>query len=361
MENKCLLFKRCSSAVKFMAKIRPWMIAKKDIMCVEKTGHGPFWEEFLVFIEMDQRRIRFANLRVMKKKKIIDYNEEDMIQYEYHVRTRLRHPFLINFVSGFQDYEHLFLLTEQSQNYLIRLLETEGQFSLKISRFYLAEVLLAVQYLHAKGCCYGFLSPWNIMVGDDGHIKLKYEFLNGIDVAVGGVEQNIEYASIDYLRDRRLTCVSDYWGMGVLLYQMLLGNTPFQASTMEEKVARMHSCSPAFPDSFDRDARDLITRLLRIEPSERLGYRPEDMGLIQKHPFFESMDWAKLVAKELEPPFLFNITRDLKDIKAANLRALYTTDYLPHQKDGYGQTFGYYGSITAPNPYTSNKFEHFTG
>lgn len=326
------------------------MIGKEDVMCVEKTCAGPFWEGFLVSLGTGHQN-ELQSLRVMKKKKIIEFAEEDMVWHEFQVRSQIRHPFLVNVVCGFQDYEHLFLLTEQSQNCLVDLVTSEQRLSTKAARFYIAEILLAIQYLHSKELSYGFLSPSNMMIGDDGHVKLKYDFLNGIDVAVGGLENNVEYASIDEVGDWSRAFVSDYWSVGVVLYQMIAGTTPFAASTAGKTVCRIRECRVVFPDFFDADARDLVERLLVVCAEERLGARREDAVEIRKHAFFRSIDWDALEGKRIEPPFLFNTTRKDSPSRPASLHVLYTTDYLPDQKDGYGQTFRSYGSAYSHDRY----------
>lgn len=327
------------------------MIKKEDVMCIEKTYLGPFWEEFLVFIKTGQRTDGLQSLRVMKKKKIVEYGEEDMVQHEYYVRSHVRHPFLVNIICGFQDYEHLFLLAEQSQNYLVDLIHSEGRFSAKVARFYMAEILVAIQHLHSRGLSYGFLSPSNTMVGDDGHIKLKYDFLNGIDIVVGGLENNIEYASIDHISYGCTGFVSDYWSLGIVLYQMLTGITPFWAPTVGKTILKIREQDLVFPKFLDQEAKDLISRLLVPSICERLGFRKGDPDVVRKHPFFEGVDWDKLVSKEVEPPFLFNTTRKDNPCRPANLQVLYTTDYLPDQKDGYGSTFRNYGSAYSSRVY----------
>ncbi|KAL7348764.1 cGMP-dependent protein kinase I alpha catalytic domain [Encephalitozoon intestinalis] len=327
------------------------MIGKKDIMCIEKTGLGPFWEEFLVFIDVGEVVGGLYGLRVMKKKKIIGYGEQEMVQDEYYVRSRIRHPFLINTICGFQDYEHLFLLSEQSQNYLVNLISSEERLSPKVSRFYMAEILLAVQYLHSKGLSYGFLSPRSMMIGDDGHVKLKYDFLNRIDCGIGDLEQNVEYASLDYVESGEIGPVSDYWSMGMVLYHMLSGTTPFAAPDMASTVERIRKNRIKFPEFFDKNARDLVSKLLVVSPKDRLGYRERDCMAIRKHPFFEGIEWQEVFQKKSKPPFLFNIARKECFSRPANLRILYTTDYLPDQKDGYGQTFRGYGTIYSSEVY----------
>lgn len=319
-------------------------------MCIEKTYFGSFWEEFLVFVGKHNVD-KLHSLRVMKKKKIIEYEEEDMVQYEYHVRSQIRHPFLINIVCGFQDYEHLFLLTEQSQNYLVNLIESERRLSTKVTRFYAAEILLAIQYLHSKGLSYGFLSPSNVMIGDDGHVKLRYDFLNGIDAVVGNVEDNLEYASMDRLSDGGVLFVSDYWSIGILIYKMIVGTTPFAASTVDGTISKIKECSPVFPEFFDPDAKDLVSRLLVMTVSDRLGYNEGDADVVRGHPFFCGIDWNKVLEKSIEPPFLFNTTRKDNPSRPAGLRVLYTTDYLPDQKDGYGHTFRDYGTAYSQSEY----------
>lgn len=321
------------------------MVDKKNIKCIRKTYVGPFWDNYLVYVHVGKQKTKIYYLRIMKKPLIVKYEEEKLIQYEYYVRNRIRHKNIINILYSFQDYDHLYYISEYAAINLVQFLKLRVMFSRKTSIFYIAEIILGIQYLHSKEHVFGFICPKTVLINNKGHIKLRYDFLNAIEDRRNGVNTYIEFTSPEYIFEGKIIKESDYWGIGILLYYMLAGYTPFCADSRDKVVKRIKNEELTFPIFLDDATQDLITKLLEKDPSKRL------CGLeIREHPVFKDIDWDELENQTIEPPFIFDDPGDNEYINA-KLNDLYTTDFYPGQKDGYGTVFRYFGRMDVQNPY----------
>ncbi|KAK5441479.1 hypothetical protein LTS15_011246 [Exophiala xenobiotica] len=232
-----------------------------------------------------------------------------------------RHPFIVNLYYAFQDHEKLYLILEYaSGGELFRHLELEKFFSEEVAAFYIAEIVLALDYLHnTVGVIYRDLKPENCLLNAEGHLLLTDFGLSKVAVpdpsTPGGSRCNslgvgtIEYMAPEIIRGwdesdwgpgYGKSC--DWWSLGAMACDLMTGKPPFgggnwtkiQQNIMHQKLSLPYFLSP--------DAKDLLTRLLRKEPKKRLGVGPNDINTIKKHRFFKKIDWKKLEARELEPP-----------------------------------------------------------
>ncbi len=232
-----------------------------------------------------------------------------------------RHPFIVNLYYAFQDHEKLYLILEYaSGGELFRHLELEKFFSEEVAAFYVAEIVLALDYLHnTVGVIYRDLKPENCLLNAEGHLLLTDFGLSKVAVpdpsTPGGSRCNslgvgtIEYMAPEIIRGwdesdwgpgYGKSC--DWWSLGAMACDLMTGKPPFgggnwtkiQQNIMHQKLSLPYFLSP--------DAKDLLTRLLRKEPKKRLGVGPNDINTIKRHRFFKKIDWKKLEARELEPP-----------------------------------------------------------
>lgn len=320
------------------------MVDKKNIKCIRKTYVGPFWETFLISVQFKSPKPKMFYMRIMGKPSIIKYEEEKLVQYEYFVRNKLRHPNIINLLYSFQDYDNLFYISDYAGTNLVRFLRHRILFSKKMSMFYVAEIILGIQYMHSKGHTFGFICPKTVWISRKGHIKLRYDFLNSIEEK-NGLQGHIEFTSPEFIINREFNESSDYWGIGIMLYYMLTGYTPFYEESYEKIIGRVINENLTFPKFLDEDSKDLLTRLLHKDHKKRIV--GED---VRKHPFFKGLDWKELEKQKVEPPFIFD-GLDEEEYISADLDFLYTTDFYPGQKDGYGNVFRYFGKVDSQNPY----------
>jgi p70 ribosomal S6 kinase/protein kinase X len=255
-------------------------------------------------------------------------------------------------VCTFQDYDYLYFVSELPKGgFFYYYLRSAKTFPKDITRFYLAEILLGIQYLHTKGYLYRLLSPDTIMITAEGHIKLKFDFLNSIGMIEREYRRSIEYIPIDFVRKNEMFIESDYWSMGNLLYEMLVGHTPFKAKTYEETVQKMLNQPVSYPPHIDEETRDLLSRLLDKYYFRRLGHEPEDRYLLRSHPFFAGINWVSISARKIRPPLLIGENALGGKASGVLLEELFKVDHRKGPEDGYGSIFRYYGTTKDKTKY----------
>lgn len=226
-----------------------------------------------------------------------------------------RHPFVVKLYYAFQDHEKLYLILEYGQGgELFTHLNTEKMFSEPVAAFYMAEMLLAISHLHNDlGVVYRDLKPENCLLDADGHLLLTDFGLSKVAVdpseSCHSILGTVEYMAPEVILGKKYGKAVDWWSFGALGYDLMTGNPPFRGpnhARIQENIVKQKLAMPYF---LGPDAKDLLTRLLRKEPSKRLGaVMPKDLQTLKKHRFFRRLDWKKLEARELEPPIQPMIT-----------------------------------------------------
>ncbi|KAK5035275.1 hypothetical protein LTS07_002711 [Exophiala sideris] len=300
------------------------MIARKmtaaDFTPIRCLGDGAFGTVLLVRQNATgrlfaQKQLTKGFLKVHKKRIESTKSERTILELVN------RHPFIVNLYYAFQDHEKLYLILEYaSGGELFRHLELETFFSEEVAAFYIAEIVLALDYLHnTVGVIYRDMKPENCLLDAEGHLLLTDFGLSKVAVqdssTPGGSRCNslgvgtIEYMAPEIIRGSEESDwgpgygkACDWWSLGAMACDLMTGKPPFgggnwtkiQQNIMHQKLSLPYFLSP--------DAKDLLTRLLRKEPRKRLGVGPNDISIIKKHRFFKKIDWKKLEARELEPP-----------------------------------------------------------
>jgi len=323
------------------------MIEKNEIRCLRTLKKGPFFTEYLVYFDYGGRPRQYMQLRAMSKGQIVTNKvDEEMVINELYIRSNLRHAFLVNQICAFQDYDTLFYLAEYAPLPLLRCSQLPKKFCLRAVRFYGAEILSCLRYLHSKGQIYTFLSPENILLDAEGHVKLSYSFCNSLNETDCEVLENIEYASLDFLTSGDFSEAGDYWSLGIVLYKIAFGYTLFGSETFDETLNAMQKLDIEFPDDADPDLVDLIKLLLNSTHASGWLSEPGDAEILTGHPFFTGIDWRELGQKMLVPPYLPRLEYSAAELYSAPLLStLYTVDFIVGDKDGYGQTFSCYNTV----------------
>lgn len=353
------------------------MLEKQNFKCNRLLETGPFYQEYLVQIcrvtedklsiskKVNNRRYidnmysshmskeegdayrndmnMLFRLRAMNKNQIIRQKiDEEMVMNEVEIRSNIRHNFLVNQITVFQDYDMLFYLTEYAPLKLLNNNILPLRLDLNIVRFYGAEIFCCLKYLHSKNIVYTLLLPDNILLGKDGHIKLDFSFCNGLNTT--NITDDIEYASLEYIVKNKFTVAGDFWSFGIILYKMVIGRTPFGGDSYEETIDNMLKGDLEFPYFIeDVDFINLVSILL--DRKMRLGASKYDYELIMGHPFFINIDWESIEKKMADPPYIPEC-KVFDDTQYPTLDVLYTTDYIVGDKDGYGSTFSNYNNLS---------------
>ncbi|KAL2168286.1 hypothetical protein VTG60DRAFT_205 [Thermothelomyces hinnuleus] len=250
-----------------------------------------------------QKQFKKASL-VVHKKLIEQTKTERQI-----LESVNRHPFVVKLYYAFQDQEKLYLILEYGQGgELFTHLSTERMFSEETAAFYMAEMVLALTHLHNDlGVIYRDLKPENCLLDADGHLLLTDFGLSKVAVddadACNSMLGTVEYMAPEVIQGKKYGRAVDWWSLGALGFDLMTGHPPFRGpnnAKIQDNIVRQKLALPFF---LSPDAKDLLTRLLRKDPSKRLGSNmPKDLDTIKKHRFFRKIDWKRLAARELEPP-----------------------------------------------------------
>lgn len=320
------------------------MFKKEDFIILSKMSESLFSCHYLIKTCNLKQEV-FFELRMMQKTQIIQYDETKLVFFEKKVRQDIRHPFLVNYVYTFQDYDCLFLVTEMAKGgYLYHYLRSSVFFKKDIVQFYVAEMVLAIQHLHRKNLFYNLLIPDNIMLDEIGHIKLRYDFCNLSGLNEENYKKNIEYISIDYLKDKVVNKSSDYWSLGIIMYEMLFGMTPFRASSYDEIVSNMMNKRIKFLKNIDEPTAELLYILLDKHSFRRIGKHENEAVLIKECAFFKGMDWDLLEKRMIKPPLQMKNMSD-SYTNGVSMTRKFHNYFDKKDNDGYGDTFEEYTEI----------------
>ncbi|KAI4157252.1 MAG: hypothetical protein L6R39_000712 [Caloplaca ligustica] len=285
-----------------------------------------------------QKQFRKASLTV--KQQLIEQTKTERAILE----SINRHPYVVKLFYAFQDQEKLYLILEYAQGgELFTRMLTEGMFPEETAAFYMAEMILALNHLHnTVGVVYRDLKPENCLLDADGHLLLTDFGLSKVAVD-GAYNCRSMTGTLEYMAPEVVQCQSygaevDWWSFGVLGFELLVGNSPFHANNdakIQEKIVKSKLVLPFFMSA---DAKDLLTRLLRKKPRERLGARmPKDLQLIKSHRFFRKIDWKQLEKRQVEPPFKPIITDpELAENFSSEFTDLAVSPVTAHPKRDWG-------------------------
>eukprot|EP00116_Pleurobrachia_bachei_P002683 sb/3462945/ len=176
-------------------------------------------------------------------------------------------------------------------------------------KFYLAEICLALGHLHTLGIIYRDLKPENILLDVDGHIKLtdfglcKEGLENTDENKTFSFCGTVEYMAPEVVSRKGHSTTADWWSFGVLMFEMLTGSLPFQASNRKETMHFILKAKLAMPSFLASKAQSLLRAVFKRNPNNRLGKQPLDYIEIKNHDFFSTIDFERLEQKTLKPPF----------------------------------------------------------
>lgn len=280
-----------------------------DFELLRIIGTGSFAKVMLV---RKKDTSKLYAMKVLKKEEIVRRNQVGHTRTERTILSRMQHPFMVKLRYSFQSELKLYMVLDYIRGgELFYHLRRAGRFPEDKARFYIAEVILALDCLHRHNVIYRDLKPENILLSLDGHIKLTDFGLSKEGItSVGGKGEGQTATTFcgtpEYLAPEIITGIGhgkavDWWSVGIMLYEMLVGRPPFASQNRNQLYLNTIKGQITWPPSMSPLARDLLSRLLHRRPEERLGSRSVDD--IKQHHFFDGLDWAKLEKKKVTPPF----------------------------------------------------------
>nr|XP_032805466.1 cGMP-dependent protein kinase 2-like isoform X4 [Petromyzon marinus]XP_032805467.1 cGMP-dependent protein kinase 2-like isoform X4 [Petromyzon marinus] len=258
-------------------------------------------------VKLKDSDVTFA-LKCLKKKFVVESRQQEHVYSEKRILQECSCPFIVRFYRTFRDQKFVFLLMEACLGgELWSVLRDSGGFQEVSARFCVACVVEALAYLHARGILYRDLKPENLLLDARGYIKMA-DFGFAKKLACGRKAWTFcgtpEYVCPEMIVNRGHDRGADCWALGVLVYELLAGVPPFSGTDPMKTynailwgMERVH-----FPNEVGKRAEDIIRRLCRQNPSERLGNQKHGVGDVRKHKWFQGFDWESLRSNQLASP-----------------------------------------------------------
>ncbi|XP_068163482.1 protein kinase C theta type [Antennarius striatus] len=278
-----------------------------DFVLHKMLGKGSFGKVFLAELK---KRGQFFAVKALKKDVVLMDDDVECTMVERRVLSLAwENPFLTHLYCTFQTKENLFFVMEYlNGGDLMFHIQNCHKFDLQRATFYAAEIICGLQFLHSKGIIYRDLKLDNVLLDSEGHIKIA-DF--------GMCKENMQedsrtttfcgtpdYIAPEILLGQKYNSSVDWWSFGVLLYEMLIGQSPFHGRDEEELFQSIRTDNPVYPRMLNKDSKDILVKLFVREPEERLGVK----GNIRGHNFFSNTDWNALEQRQVEPPFRPTLT-----------------------------------------------------
>ncbi|KAF3702457.1 Serine/threonine-protein kinase N2 [Channa argus] len=280
----------------------------EDFNCISVLGRGHFGK---VLLAEYKKSGKLYAIKALKKGDIVTRDEVESLICEkriFEVINASQHPFLVNLYGCFQTADHVcFVMAYSPGGDLMTHIHT-NIFSEKQARFYSSCVLLGLEFLHQNHIVYRDLKLDNLLMDADGFVKIADFGLCKEGMGHGDRTSTFcgtpEFLAPEVLTDNNYTRSVDWWGLGVLIYEMLVGESPFPGDDEEEVFDSIVNDDVHYPRFLSPESVSLIQKLLQKNPEMRLGAGKEDASEIKRHKFFQGMDWDALLAKKVKPPFL---------------------------------------------------------
>ncbi|KFQ56483.1 Microtubule-associated serine/threonine-protein kinase 3, partial [Nestor notabilis] len=289
-----------------------------DFETIKLISNGAYGAVYLV--RHRETRQRFA-LKKINKQNLILRNQIQQVFVERDILTFAENPFVVSMFCSFETKRHLCMVMEYVEGGdCATLLKNMGPLPVDMAKMYFAETVLALEYLHNYGIVHRDLKPDNLLITSMGHIKLTDFGLSKIglmnmttNLYEGHMEKDTrefmdkqvcgtpEYIAPEVILIQGYGKPVDWWAMGIILYEFLVGCVPFFGDTPEELFGQVISDEIMWPEgdeALPADAQDLITRLLRQCPLERLG--TGGAHEVKHHSFFLHLDWNGLLRQKAE-------------------------------------------------------------
>ncbi|CAJ2510182.1 Uu.00g060820.m01.CDS01 [Anthostomella pinea] len=310
-----------------------------DFDLLRTLGTGSFGRVHLVQSKHNQR---YYAVKVLKKAQVVKMKQVEHTNDERRMLGEVKHPFLITLWGTFQDSRNLYMVMDFVEGgELFSLLRKSGRFPNPVAKFYAAEVTLALEYLHSKDIIYRDLKPENLLLDRHGHLKITdFGFAKRVPDKTWTLCGTPDYLAPEVVSNKGYNKSVDWWSLGILIYEMLCGYTPFWDSGSPMKIyENILRGKVKYPAYVHPDAQDLLERLITPDLTKRLGNLyggPQD---VKSHPWFAEVTWDRLSRKDIDAPYTPPVKAGAGDASQFDRYPEETEKYGVPGHDEYGHFF----------------------
>ena len=280
----------------------------KFLYVIGKGGFGKVWK-----IQSKKTKIVYA-LKEMSKLKIIDKKSEKSINTEREFLSKLSHPFIVNMHYAFQDKQNLYLVMDILNGGDLRYhISRYRKFSEEQTRFFIANIIYSLQYIHSNNVIHRDIKPENLVLDEKGYVRIT-----DFGIAKENMEDNSSetsgtpgYMAPEVMKARHHSFAVDFFALGVIGYEFMLGKRPYYGKNRKEIKEQMLAkqaliTEDILPKDWSNESMDFINSLLQRKESKRLGYKGGMKGSeeLMKHIWLRYYPWHELKNKTLLAPFI---------------------------------------------------------
>jgi len=277
----------------------------KFLYVIGKGGFGRVWK-----IQSKKTKIKYA-LKEMSKLKIIDKKSEKSINSEREFLSKLNHPFIVNMHYAFQDRDNLYLVMDLLNGGDLRYhISRYRKFSEEQTRFFIANIIYAIEYIHSNNVIHRDIKPENLVLDENGYVRIT-----DFGIAKENMPDNSSetsgtpgYMAPEVMKGRNHSFPVDFFAIGVIGYEFMIGSRPYCGKNRKEIKEQMLSKAviineDILPSGWSKESADFINKLLERKDNKRLGYK-EGAKELMKHHWLKYYPWDELKNKSLLAPFI---------------------------------------------------------
>ena len=273
-------------------------------------GNGAFGKVYLAQYRVNGNKYA---LKVLNKKKLFVKKQLKYAVGETNILKKVNSPFIVKLYYAFQNEKYLYFVLEYCPGgELFNLLLKNRCLSEEQTRFYAAQMVLAIEHLHSYNIVYRDLKPENILLTSNGYIKITDFGLSRMNITENNIKSicgTPEYLAPEILFKKGYGKAVDWWTLGNILYEMMVGRPPFYCRNRRDLFRCIKYAQPKMHKCLSSSSKNIIESLLRKDPTKRLG-AINGAAEIKKHPFFAEVDWEKIAKQECKPFFIPSVTKN---------------------------------------------------
>ncbi|KAF2497548.1 Pkinase-domain-containing protein [Lophium mytilinum] len=300
-----------------------------DFTIQRTLGTGSFGRVHLVQSKHNQR---FYAVKVLKKAQVVKMKQVEHTNDERRMLQQVKHPFLITLWGTFQDSKNLYMVMDFVEGgELFSLLRKSQRFPNPVAKFYAAEVTLALDYLHGMNIIYRDLKPENLLLDRHGHLKITdFGFAKEVPDITWTLCGTPDYLAPEVVASKGYNKSVDWWSLGILIFEMLSGFTPFWDAGSPMKIyENILKGKVKYPPYIHPDAQDLLQQLITPDLTKRLGNLHGGSREVMQHPWFAEVTWERLSKKDIDAPYVPPVRAGVGDSSQF--------DKYPEETEAYGQ------------------------